>query len=67
MHGRLAIISLLPDISRVDHPVLHTRTMNDAIFSMIDGVRARFAQPLSFLLGLARSALFVGALPKSEK
>ena len=37
MHGHLAIISLLPDISRVDRPVLYARTMNDAIFSKIDG------------------------------
>ena len=37
MHGRLAIISLRPDISRVGRPVLHARTTNDAIFSMIAG------------------------------
>ena len=41
MHGRLAIISLRPDISRVDRPVLHARTMNVAIFSMIACVHVR--------------------------
>ena len=43
VHGRLVIVTLQLDISRVDRPVLHARTMNDAVFSMIaDGrVRAR--------------------------
>ena len=35
MHSRLAIVTLQPDIFREDRPVLHARTMNDAIFSMI--------------------------------
>ena len=37
VHGHLAILSLRPDISRVDRPVFHARTVNDAIFSMING------------------------------
>ena len=47
MHGRLAIISLRPDICRVDCPVLHARTMNDAIFSMMGRARGPFAHARS--------------------
>ena len=61
MHGRLAIISLRPDISRVDYPVLHARTMNDAIFSMIDGALGASAHAHSLFRG------FVGACEKCSR